>query len=89
MALLMNVEFANGLTCQNAYLKVISVGGGKEKAVIELAVSKGKTFSDAGNFIEKQYYDFVPSVLDDAPNFIKQAYEYIKSLSEFIDATDC
>jgi len=88
MALQKNIVFTNGLVCDNAYIKILSVGGGKENAVIELAVFKDKSYSDNNNFIEKEYFNFVPSVAENAPNFIKQAYEYLKSLPEFVGVVD-
>lgn len=88
MALQKDLAFSNGLSCTAAYIKVFSVGGGKEKAVIEVSVAKDKTLSDTNNYIEKRYYNFTPSVLESAPNFIKQAYEYLKTLSEYTDAVD-
>lgn len=88
MALQKNIAFDNGLSCENAYLKVIAVGGGKEKAVIELAIAKDNTFADNSNYIEKRYYEFIPSTEDDADNFIKQSYVHLKTLTEFADAID-
>jgi len=34
-------------------------------------------------------YSFEPSVADGSPNFIKQAYLYLKTLPEFSGAEDC
>ena len=34
-------------------------------------------------------YAFDVSVADGAPNFIKQAYEYLKTLPEFVNAENC
>lgn len=34
-------------------------------------------------------YNFVPSVAEGSPNFIKQAYLYLKTLPEFSSAEDC
>lgn len=34
-------------------------------------------------------FNFVPSVNEDSSNFLKQGYEYLKTLDEFADAIDC
>lgn len=34
-------------------------------------------------------FDFIPTVADDSPNFLKQGYTYLKTLDEFKDAIDC
>lgn len=41
------------------------------------------------NFNSMKIYDFKPSVADGSTNFIAQAYEHLKTLPEFADATDC
>ncbi len=88
MALQKTLEFTDGLTCVNAYIKVLTVGGGKESATIEMSVAKNKNYSDDYNFIEKRYVEFIPSVDETAPNFIKQAYEYLKTMPTYADAID-
>jgi len=88
MALQKTIEFGNGLTCPNAYIKVFTVGGGKEKVTIEIGISKDKAFSDAQNYIEKRYAEFIPSVIETSPNFIKQGYEYLKTMADYTGAID-
>ena len=69
-------------TVKNCYITVSSVNGGKEGMSINVSL-KGDDI-----FIEETY-TFVPSVMEGSENFIKQAYEYLKTLPEFADATDC
>jgi hypothetical protein len=64
----------------NAYIKVKSVHGGKE------AVTASVEFSDGQMALQKQFV-FAPDL--DGPNFIKQAYEHLKTLPEFDGAIDC
>ena len=64
----------------NAYIKVKSVQGSKETATAAVEFSDGQTA------LQKQFV-FAPNL--DGPNFIKQAYEHIKTLSEFDGAVDC
>jgi hypothetical protein len=66
----------------NAYIKVSFINGNKSQVTATvLFVGDNETF-------EKTYT--VPMVVDnDSENFIKQAYEYLKTLPEFAGATDC
>jgi len=64
------------------YAKVIAVIGGKDN------LSATVNFN-ADNVSFNKSYDFTPSVVDNSSNFIKQAYEYLKTLPEFSGATDC
>jgi len=64
------------------YAKVIAVIGGKDN------LSATVNFN-ADNVSFNKSYDFTPSVVDGSDNFIKQAYEYLKTLPEFSGATDC
>lgn len=66
----------------NAYIKVLSLNGGKEQLRILVGFSEGqKQFA--------KHYSFAPSVESGASNFIAQAYEYLKTLPEFAGAFDC
>jgi hypothetical protein len=76
-------NFGEISTFEDAYLKVTSVGGSKESFAFELSTFK----EQGGLFLNKEVY---PLAFDlDGPNPIKQAYEYLKTLPEFSDATDC
>jgi hypothetical protein len=70
---------------QDAYIKIINVNGGKES--LNLMVSIEDTINEKINTIK--YYTFVPNVTDNSVNFIKQGYDYIKTLNEYKDAIDC
>jgi hypothetical protein len=68
----------------NAYIKVHAVSGGKEQMVADVIFFRdsadGKRLKNAG-------YVFKPSL--DGDNFIKQAYNHLKTLPEFSSAQDC
>ena len=66
----------------NALCKINFLQGNKDS--VEFFVS----FIDDGVKFTKQY-TFQPSVSDGSPNFIKQAYLYLKTLPEFYGAIDC
>ena len=68
----------------NAYIRVTYVAGSKNEVTANVTFHKddanGEAFK-AGN------YKFSPDM--NGPNFIKQAYDYLKSLPEFANTQDC
>lgn len=64
----------------NAYIKVQSVQGSKDQVGVVVSFS-------GNNAWFQRLYSFTPSL--EGPNFIRQAYEHLKTLSEFAGATDC
>lgn len=69
-------------TLANCYIKVDGVDASKESASVSVSISVSKE----AKIVRK--YTFVPSVSDGASNFIKQAYEHLKTLPEFAGAAD-
>jgi hypothetical protein len=65
-----------------AVCKISSISGSKTKLIITVS-----HISDVASF--DRSYGFEPSVADGSPNFIKQAYLYLKTLPEFSGAEDC
>lgn len=70
---------------ENVYIKIIGLQGTKEKVSFSLGIYSAKD----GKLLCSRHYQFVPSVADDSDNFIAQGYDYLKTLPEFADATDC
>ena len=66
----------------NAYVKIVQVKGDKTE------VSATVSFVDAAVSFNKEY-TFTPSVEENAPNYIKQAYAHLKTLPEFENSEDC
>lgn len=89
MALQMLVSLDSGIDVKDAYARIFHIQGDKSNLSIALQyyVSQSAVEEQKPPFKEG-YYQFVPSVEDDAPNFIKQGYEHLKSLPEFADAID-
>lgn len=87
MALTKSVSLQNNFgdtsTFENAYLKVVAVGGSKQTFAFELDTLKEKN----GQVLDKQVFPLAYDL--DGPNPIKQAYEYLKTLPEFADAVEC
>jgi hypothetical protein len=66
----------------NAYIKIHSLSGDKNNLSVNVS------FSDKNvDFIKN--YPVPVSTEANAPNFIKQSYEYLKTLPEFENSEDC
>jgi hypothetical protein len=79
----------HGITLDKAYLKIIEQGGTKDNINISLGIYSSAEAKESGfELIDVKKYDFTPSVANGAPNFIKQGYEYLKTLSDYADAVD-
>ncbi|WP_440961276.1 hypothetical protein ACN6KS_02525 [Paenibacillus nitricinens] len=89
MALKKTIVLDSGLTANGAYIRIDSLSG--YKGGLDISVNSYITqeaFNTGQGYLEQKFYSFVPSVEDDAPNFIKQGYEYLRTLSEFDGAID-
>lgn len=76
--------YGQELTFEKSYSRITYMAWNKDAATFTLT-----TFdADQVNVIEEKTYSFVPSVEDGALNFVKQAYEYLKTLPEFVGAVD-
>jgi hypothetical protein len=64
----------------DAYIKVERVNGAKDMVTADVTIAS----NDVRQMV---HYKFIPNL--DGANFIKQAYEHLKTLPEFAGATDC
>lgn len=90
MALIVaGITLQNGIHVQNAYVRISGVQGNKDNMFVSVDyyVSQ-QAFQDGLSPVTRKTFEFVPSVAEDAPNFIKQGYEYLKTLPEFLIAID-
>lgn len=71
------------ITTEPLYIKVFTVTGNK----LNLTATVSFTSQDTGTVVTTKSYQF-PLDLNGG-NPIKQAYEYLKTLPEFANATDC
>lgn len=76
-------NFGDESTFDNAYLRVDHVEGSKALLTARVGFYK----KDRASLLLTSSVSFEPSL--EGGNFIKQAYEYIKTLPEFADATNC
>lgn len=89
MALLSDFTASSGIEVPNAYIRIDSVGGTKSSCALSVSFYISKEAYDSNKFpIQTEHYSFIPSVEDGAENFIKQGYEYLKTLGQFKNATD-
>lgn len=79
------IVFGKELAFDEAYQKILKVTGNKNRLEINLAV-----YDDSLQkyLIESRVFYFSPSVDEGSSNFIKQGYEYLKTLEEYKDAID-
>lgn len=70
------------ISLSDIYIRIASVRGNKDLLTIEVE------FDFPDNPLLKTYA-FTPSVADGSENFIRQGYEYLKTLPEFAEAVDC
>ncbi|PKG23952.1 hypothetical protein [Niallia nealsonii] len=77
--------YGETLVFEEAYLKIVQLYGNEELLQFDYAIYKD---SSKQTQIDYKMGQFVPSVEEDSPNFIKQIYEYLKTLEEFADAID-
>jgi hypothetical protein len=82
MALMVNFK-VNGVAVSKGYVKVQDLFCTKDR--IEAGIGFKASSLDLPVKIEK--YNFAPDL--EGGNFIKQTYEYLKTLPEFEGATDC
>jgi len=71
-------------TFNNCYIKITNLSGNKDLINIQVTVYDTK----GGKILNRKNYSFTPSVSDTSKNFIKQGYEYLKTLDEYKDAVD-
>lgn len=86
MGVLVNKTLDNGLKIVSSYVKVSSFSGTKEG--VDFWINYYADYESRKNgkpYILQEMYSFVPN-LGDGPNFIKQMYQYLKTLEQFKDA---
>lgn len=71
------------ITTKPLYIKVEKIVGGKNSVRATVIYVD----SDTKDKIAEKTYEFIPTL--DGDNFIRQAYEYIKSLPDFEGSEDC
>jgi len=70
---------------EQAYHKIDTLNGSKDNIEIRVGIYKNELKEMQ---IATRVYSFAPNLVDSA-NFIKQGYEYLKTLPEYANAIDC
>lgn len=87
MALQKNIKLTDNFGIEveipNAYIKIESTNCSKQNSSYFVAIKK----SNDGMIVNKLMNEFSYDL--NGENAIKQAYLHLKSLPEFVDATDC
>lgn len=76
------ISLGNQKFAFSAYCKVVEINANKKTGHILVECSDE-------NYKMIKPYQIPLSVEESSPNFIKQAYLYLKTLPEWADATDC
>lgn len=76
-------DLPDNTVLNNVYIKIINIQGSKEKLYLSVI---GLLDNE---IVYEKIFEFAPSVEINSDNFIKQGYEYLKTLDEFKDAIDC
>lgn len=89
MALSMDFIASSGVSFKDTYTIIYQIGGTKESLKIQVFWYVDKQARmDKLKPIEVKNYSFAPNVEIGSENFIKQGYEYLKTLEEFQFALD-
>lgn len=90
MALQKTLILKSGLGVADAYIRIDTVSGCKDSLSISVNSYISQDGFTSGNYpVQQDSFNFTPSVADDSANFIKQGYEHLKTLDNFIGAIDC
>lgn len=76
-------NFNQDIAFNNTYIKIDKLAGNKSAISVEVNVYDQKD----GTVLQTGTRSFAPSL--DGDNFIKQAYNHLKTLPEFVGASDC
>ncbi|OMD69193.1 hypothetical protein BSK48_17100 [Paenibacillus odorifer] len=89
MAIIVNIETNSGIIASKAYARIASFSGTKAQlsVILEYFINQQAAEGNKESLMSEQFY-FTPSVEDGSYNFIRQGYEYLKSLPKFKDALD-
>jgi hypothetical protein len=77
-------SFGDSREFSDAYIKVDFIKGNKHRIIAD--VGYYRNHSDLRQLKTDQ---FAFDIVVDGDNFIKQAYQFLKTLPEFADAVDC
>lgn len=88
MALQLEYTTKHGFVCENAYLKINYLSGLKDYSISVVIYKDAEARHSDKEIIGQEIYNFTYS-FNSLDNVIKQAYDYLKTLPEYINTVDC
>ena len=79
------VKVEDSLMFTDTYIKINKIDGNKQNLKIIVNIY---TNSDCVILLDAKEYNFTPSIADNSVNFLKQGYDYLKTLDEYKDTID-
>lgn len=76
-----------GLELPNAYIRIDTINGYKGGLTLSVNTYVSReSFKNGSSFLDQKSIEFIPSVEEGSENFIKQGYEYLKTMVEYENA---
>jgi hypothetical protein len=89
MALKKDITLDNGLVAKDAYIVISSIQWTRKSCILTVeSYCNQEYFHDDKSKISSKVFGFIPKITDGSLNFLKQGYEYLKTLDEFNGAID-
>lgn len=90
MAIKKDQNLENGLSVNDAYIRIDTVSGYKDEITISVnSYVNQESFVDGKPYLQHKLYKFKPNVESNAKELWTQGYEFLKSLEEYNGAEDC
>ncbi|WP_211062128.1 hypothetical protein [Heyndrickxia faecalis] len=89
MGMEMAIVLDNGIPVEKAYVRIGKLEENNKSLTIYVdTYYDHQSFLDGKNLLSRIPYNFSANVSDDAKNYRKQGYEFMKTLGEYADAID-
>lgn len=87
MALLVDKIIINGVEVRNAYARVDTIQGNKNKIEFSLNYYVNREQYQGGfGYLKQELFSYKPDISDTSVNFFKQSYDFLKTLETFKNA---
>src|SRR5690625_7151636 len=89
MGLQKDLELNSGFMVEDAYFRIDTISGNKNKITLSLVSYVGRNdVLEGKSILNKESYSFTPDIIDSGMNFIRQGYGCIIINEEFQYAKD-
>jgi hypothetical protein len=95
MAVTKTIKLRNGLTAENAYIRVDAFNGSKgaitysANTYLSEQAFKGSDTEAPAPYLEQELFEFEPDSAPDAPHVWAQCYNHLLQQDRFAGATNC